>query len=316
MLAPGDLAKIAELCKAIGNEVTDDAGFVPVRRLLNRFDADLVIRPLLVEGMLASRGQHLASDNEKKWLVLIDSETYASSMRDVEEERVTRALPDRLRNTVAHELVHSLAFRPSEFGVRLKARTDTQQNFRKFVQALERETEQLSPLLLWSDKGLAKLLHGRKEPLSLFDLLFVVQNFGISRYVLINRLRLLRPTDADGYLFKAGMRDLGIGIGVWGAKAAYIKGWPLFWNFEDGMVPSFLLKAVGHDRLPADAILSDDALAMRGGPNNIAELETSAGTPALPEARKRKVKISVEEGLRKPGTEFLFTVHGVSSVQP
>jgi hypothetical protein len=311
MLAPGDLARIAELCAAIGNEVTDESGFVPVRELLNRFDADLLIRPLLVEGMLVLRQEDPPSTNGKKWLVLVDSETYESTPRDVEEERRTRPLPDRMRNTIAHELVHSLAFRPAEFGVRLKTRTDTKDSFRQFVKAIEEETEQLSPLLLWSDKALSMLVRGRKQPLSLFDFLHVVANFGISRYVLVNRLRLLRPTDANAFLFTAALRNLAVGLGTWGAKSAYIKGWPLFCNFEDGIVPTFLLKTTGRDLLAADTVLFDKTLAMLGGPNNVAELEVSAGTQTFPDAKKLKVKISVEEGLRKQGEQFLFTVNGI-----
>jgi hypothetical protein len=314
MIAPGDLARIAELCAAIGNEVTDESGFVPVRELLNRFDADLVIRPLLVEGMLVLRQESARLRNGKKWLVLVDSETYESTSRDVEEERPTRPLPDRLRNTIAHELVHSLAFRPAEFGVRLKTRTDTKESFRQFVKAIEEETEQLSPLLLWSDKALSMLVRGRKHPLSLFDFLRVVENFGISRYVLVNRLRLLRPTDANGFLFTPAMRNLAVGLGTWGTKTAYIKGWPLFCNFEDGLIPTFLLKTTGRDLLAADTVFSDETLAMLGGPNNVAELQVSAGTPAFPDAKKQKIKISVEEGLRKLGENFLFTVNGIPTV--
>jgi hypothetical protein len=311
MLAPGDLARIAELCAAIGNEVTDESGFVPVRELLKRFHADLLIRPLLVEGMLVSRQENSRLGNGNKWLVLVDSETYEATSRDVEEERVTRPLPDRLRNTIAHELVHSLAFRPAEFGVRLKTRTDTKESLRQLVKAIETETERLSPLLLWSDRALSKLVRGRKHPLSLFDFLHVIEDFGISRYVLVNRLRLLKPTDANGFLFTVAMRNLAVGMGTWGARSAYIKGWPLFCNFEDGIIPTFLLRTTGRDLLAADTVLSDQTLAMLGGPNNVAELEVSAGTPTFPDAKKLKVKISVEEGLRKQGEHFLFTVNGI-----
>jgi hypothetical protein len=313
MLPAGDVASIAELCKEIGNEVTDDIGFVAVRELLSRFNADLVIRPLLVEGMLAS--VNLGTSNGNRWAVLIDRETYPFTTRDVQEERPTRPLPHRMRNTIAHELVHSLAFRLSEFGVRLKARTDTKDTLIELVKAIEEETEQLSPLLLWSEKALGILLRGRKETVSLFDLLHVLQNYGISRYVLINRLRLLKPvTDANGFLFSAGMRNIAVGLGVWGHKSAYVKGWPLFCNFDDGIAPSFLLKALGHDRLLADTVFSDPNFAMLGGPNNIVELELTAGTRAFPDAKKMKTRISVEEGLRKQGEEFLFTVHGTPSI--
>ena len=315
MLAPGDFSRIAELCTAIGNEVTDDSGFVPVRNLLSRFHAELLIRPLLVEGMLASVRREGTAGSNRQWAVLIDSEKYPLTQYDVDEERPTRPLPPRMRNTIAHELVHSLAFRPSEFGIRLKAKTDTKESLRDFVNAIEEETEQLSPLLLWSEKALAMLLRDRKETLSLFDLLHVIETFGISRYLLVNRLRLIRPaTDINNFLFSAGLRNLSVGIGVWGPKNAIIKGWPLFSNFDDGITPSFLLKTLGNERVPAETLFGDETFAMLGGPNNAVEFVTDAGTRGLPNAKKLKVRIAVEEGLRKQGEEFLFAVGSVSNV--
>ena len=315
MLPAGDFATIAELCKAIGNEVTDESGFVPVRRLLSRFDAELFIRPLLVEGMLASVGQSPTSKNGSRWAVLVDSETYPCSKHDVEEERPTRPLPHRMRNTIAHELVHSLAFRSSEFGIRLKARTDTKESLREFIKSLERETERLSPLLLWSEKALRMMLRERNETLSLFDLLHVLESVGISRYVLVTRLLLTRlGADSNEFLFSSGLRNLAVGLGVWGGpKNAYIKGWPLFGNFDDGIVPSFLLQLPGHERLPAETIFVDDTFAMRGGPNNVVELKVDAGTRAVPDAKKMKIQVAVEEGLRKHDEEFLFVVRKIAS---
>ena len=311
MLAAGDLASIAALCKAIGNEVTDDSGFVPMRQLLSRFHAELLIRPLLVEAMLASGS---SSNNGGRWIVLVDSEKYPFSTHDVEEERQTRPLPHRMRNSIAHELVHSLAFRPSEFGIRLKARTSTKKSLRELIKAIEGETEQLSPLLLWSEKALGMLLRGRKEALSLLDLVHVLEAACISRYVLVSRLRLLRlDADPNGFLLSAGLRNLAAGLGVWGARNAYIKGWPLFANFDNGIVPSFLLKVPGHELLPTETLFSDESFAMRGGPNNTVEFETDAGIKDLPNAKKMKVRIEVEEGLRRQGEEFLFVVRRVSS---
>lgn len=309
MLAPGDAQNIAQLCKAIGNEVTEDSGFVPVRKLLSRFNADLVLRPLLVEGMLASVSP--ASNNGHRWAVLVDTETYSVSRQDIQEERLTRPLPARMRNTIAHELVHSLAFRTSEFGLRLKARTDTKDGMRQLLSALERETEQFSPLLLWSEKALGVLLSGRKQHLTLLDFADLTQRFGVSRYLLITRLKMLNPAaDPNGFLFSPALRNVAIGIGVWGAKGAYLKGWPLFANFDD-VVPSFILSMSGQDRMPAERLFSKPAFSMLGGADNVLEMETTAGTPASPDAKKVKVRISVEETLRRHGEEFLFTVHGL-----
>jgi hypothetical protein len=306
MLPAGDLAKIAELCGAIGNEVTDETGFVPIRHLLDRFHASLLIRPLLVEGMLASL-EGSASETGSRWAVLVDHEKYPYSQHDIDEERQTRQLPARMRNTIAHELVHSLAFRSSEFGVQLKARSNTPDGLRELVQAIERETERLSPLLLWPEKAIQNLLRDRRESLSLTELLRVMETAGISRYVLVNRLAFIQPaTDENALLFSAGLRNLAIGVGVWGVNNSYLKEWPLFRNFDDGAVPSFLLRMIGHDRVAADALFADKSFAMLGGLKNAIEFETDAGTRAAPKTTRMKIQVEVEEVLREPGEEFLI----------
>jgi hypothetical protein len=314
MVAAGDIGRIAELCRAIGNDATDDSGFVAVRHLLARFQADLLIRPLLVEGMLASaKPASISTSSPTRWTVLVDSEKYPFTQLDVDEERPTRPLPHRMRNTVAHELVHSLAFRTMEFGVRLKTNTDRNKSLREFVSKLEEETERLSPLLLWSEKAIGMLLKGRKEKLSLADLIHVMDTAGISRYVLVNRLILLGlASDSGQFLFSTGLRNLAVGMGVWGARTARLKGWPLFCNFDNGIVPAFLLSMHQHECVPAESLFSDSNFAMLGGPNNVVDLRTSAGTRAVPNAKEISVQISVEQGLRRENEEFLFVVRGSS----
>src|SRR6266498_3218393 len=73
------LKQIAVRCNHIAGEISDTDGFISVRRLLERFGATLIIRPLLVEGMLASSEQ--SSDgtddrNHHRWCLLLDRETH------------------------------------------------------------------------------------------------------------------------------------------------------------------------------------------------------------------------------------------------
>ena len=167
MLASSDLRWIVDACTAIGDQVADDSGFVSMRRLLARFEARLLIRPMLVEGMLAyiERTDEPATGGSQ-WAVLVDAETYGVNEQDVESESQNRPLPERLRNTIAHELVHTLALRPSEFGISLKLNYQKSNNSGDLVRAIESYTERLSPLLLWSERALKQLLLGKREPLS------------------------------------------------------------------------------------------------------------------------------------------------------
>lgn len=311
LLCRDDLARIAGACIAIGNEVSDENGFVPVRNLLARFNANLLLRPLLVEGMLASTEQARADTPDAgRWSVLLDSETYPVTEQDIRAENQKRPLPSRLRNTVAHELVHSLAFRPSEFGIQLRTQTDYRASQSALVQEIERKTERFSPLLLLSDKALALLLSDKVRTLSVEDLTWMYRSMGISRYVMINRLQLIQPTDANGFRYRHGLRNLAVGIGEWvDRETAIFKGWPLFLNFDRNIMPAFLIKLTSQDLLRADAVISDRAFAMCGGSHDAVEFLTDAGSSALPESENMKVQCSIEHVERKPKSEFLFVIH-------
>lgn len=308
MLASSDLRRIVDACKAIGDEIADDSGFVSMRRLLGRFEARLLIRPMLVEGMLASIERKDEPITESsQWAVLVDRETYGVNDQAIESESQNRPLPPRLRNTIAHELVHSLAFRPSEFGISLKLNSQKSNNLRDLVRAIERHTERLSPLLLWSERALNQLLLGKREPLSVEQLAEARRSVAISRPVLINRLHHLHLFDTNDFLFSPALQNLAVGLAEWrkGGRSV-VRSWPLFANFSRNILPVFLRDISRQDRSPAEAVFPEETFVMCGGPNNNVELVADAGTAANPRVTKMKVQLSAESGSRKPGSKFLF----------
>jgi len=305
-----ELARFAAVCTAIANAAAEEGGFVPVRRLLSEFDAQLLIRPLLVEGMLAliQRNGDSASD-ASQWAVLVDSERHPISERDVEQESAQQPLSARLRNTIAHELVHSLAFRPSEFGIDLRLQGNDEKSQGALVKAIEQETECLSPLLLWPERSLADLLKANKEALSIEQLQQQCRRLGISRYLLVNRLGLLGLAETPGLRYHAALQNLGIGIGEWNNRgAAVLRSWPLFINFDRNIVPNMFLKFPGQDRVPAESMFPHNGFTLCGGSSDTVEFVTDAGTRAVPAAGKMTVKCSAERTSRKPGSSFLYVV--------
>jgi len=306
MLAPEEIQSFARTCSAIADEIADDTGFVPIHRLLSRFHARLFIQPLLVEGMLASIRDNQTAQSDRSWAVLVDFETYPINEKDIETECQSRPLPARLRNTIAHELVHSLAFRPSEFGIRLDLKNQ-KMCADELVLAVEEETERLSPLLLWPDKSIAQLVASKREPLKIEDIEETRQHLGISRYILINRLNNLRQFDPNRFLQRPAIRNLAIGLGQWCEDgSALVKSWPVFANFERNLIPEFIWTIRRQDRSPADTIFSDNTFAMCGGVNGSVELVTHVGTATNPRGEALKIQLSVAVGNRKPASEFFF----------
>jgi hypothetical protein len=309
------LKQLATRCSHIAGEIADDDGFVSVRGLTERFGASLLVRPLLVEGMLASTEQ--ASDgldgkSRHRWCLLLDRETHDVGSREIAEERFGFPLSSRMRNTVAHELAHSLAFRPTEFGVEFPRQFSSQKTKQEFVEAIERETEKLSPLLLMPDALLDRIFSTEKDALSIQELCAVMRNAGVSRYVFVNRVNLLKLVDPKRIHSRDCLSNIAIGIGEWSSdREAILKAWPLFTNFEGGKVPGFLFQLQRRIPVAAKSLFTDPAFGLCAGDSDTTELKVPAGTPRNPTTVTLPIRFTVETVPRKFGSEFLYVVQSL-----
>jgi hypothetical protein len=312
VLSQSELAQVDQACRAIADEACDENGFVSIDRLLKRFQAKLLIRPLLVEGMIAAVDESSGGSSSSKWLVLVDSETYAVNEQDVASEAWKKPLPARFRNTVAHELAHSLAFRPSEFGIRLRSPVRSEDDKQKIVQAIEKETERLSPLLLWPDKAVNQFLRGKREALTVTELVRVATDMGFSRPVLINRLAGLHSNQSE-LLQSPGLQNLAVGLGDWVEKEqGVLRSWPLFLNFDRNLVPGFLRRLRHQDRMPGAEVYADRSFALLGGSLPSVLFEIDVGTDVAPGIKSLSVEMQVEA--RSPNArQFLFVLRATQN---
>jgi hypothetical protein len=300
------LAQFAKACRSISDATAEESGFIPIRRLLKRFQASMKARPLLVEGMILSRQHNTPGD--PTWLVLVDSEKYQLTEKDLEEENSGNPLPERLRFTIAHELTHSLAFRTSEFGIHLQ-NIDTSKQRRELVRAIEIETDRLSSLLLVSQKSLDKLFRGRTHPPTAEELARARKAMGVSRPVFISRLRSLSSNDADGLRNGYGLRNVAVGLATWmEGGTATLRKWPTFANFDRNVLPEFLNRLAHQDQLPAAESFPNPVFSLCGGSENTVTIQADAGTANSPRAEHFEVTCSVEETRRLPGSTSIYVV--------
>lgn len=315
-----DLRLLAKKCVEISDELADKDGFVPVRKLVEKFDADIIFRPLLVEAMLASAefgaDQNESSTKEHKWAVFLDSETfYGVTADDIKMESPNAILAHRMRNTVAHELVHSLAFRAEEFGVKLTKRGDSETSWHEFVKWVEHETESLSPNLLIPDIYLNSQFPNAKKSIVIQDLVTIQQLMGVSRHVLVNRLNLLWLTDKFNLLKRSSLCNVAIGIGEWlNSKEANFQEWPLFTNFDRNIIPNFLINLrSGKFGMLANNLFNDSNFCFCGGSEFVTEAIIRGGTTQHPNAEQMKIICAIEDRPRKKGSLFLFVVQSVKT---
>jgi hypothetical protein len=305
-LSADDLVRISKTCEAISESAADDAGFVPVRSLLDRFRARLICRPLLVEGMFGS----IESDSQpgqRDWVVLINSEKYAVSADDILRESSEDPLDVRFRFTVAHELAHSLAFRASEFGIHLRSIDPGSFSNAELVGALEGETDALATHLLCPVVALRAFFKTQGQVLKLSDLGRLRRMLGVSRPVLINRLRQLSSTHESQIRQLPALANTAIGIGVWnGSRAAALRNWPVFANFSNNLMPKLLLELVQQDFLPAIEAFNNPNFSACGGELDAVEVSMKLGTPGTLSSEQMEVVCSLESSRRTEGSTFLW----------
>ena len=305
MLCTDRLAPLFKICADIANEVADEDGFVRICALIERFHANLRLRPLLVEGMMGSRSSGGGAAPE--WTVLIDSERYPDVEGSLSSERYGDPLPHRFRFTVAHELAHSLAFRRSEFGIALEGVCDSAEGNATLVKAIEENTDRLAPLLLSPEMTLTRRLLQMKGPVDIEFLTALRRNHGLSREVLLSRLALSRYMDRAGYWQRPQLREFGLAIGEWtSSEEATLRHWPVFLNFSRS-VPKGLLELHDRDRVPFDIAFGRDGLAALKARGN-GSIRTRAGTRASREVEEMAVELEVEKGAHTVGSSFLVLV--------
>jgi hypothetical protein len=306
MISAHDIARLAGACAQIADECADASGFVPVRSLLRRFDADLVVRPLLVEAMLATRD---GRDGRPPWVLLIDADRYPVRWEDVVAEEADSALDVRFRNTVAHELAHSLAFRPKEFGVRLSLPTSDGPLDSASIAAVEAATERISPLLLAPEQTIQAHVAGMCGPMHVDEVLRLQARLGVSRYVLVRRLTLLPMSDSAAVRLRPGLADVLVGVGKWTPAGPVLMKWPLFGNFKRNVYPGPIHDLLRDrvDQLPIEDLIhgSSDTLPSPQSPGKI--VATNDMRQVAPN-RHVTVTLETEHVDRRNGAEFLVVL--------
>jgi hypothetical protein len=250
---------------------------------------------------------HSADGRPIEWIVLVDSERYSDVEASIDCECATKPLPAQFRFTVAHELAHSLAFRTSEFGVKLEGLSDGHRNNSALVEEIERQTDYLAPLLLCAEQVLTDRLRGLTEPIDLSFLTKLRRECGISQEILVNRLALSRRMDQTGLWQRPHLREFGLAIGEWNTSSkAVFRRFPTLLNFSQ-LVPKGLLTVTEQDKVPFELAFGEESLeALRSGTDVM--LTTLAGTAASQDVGQMVIEISAENVKRTPGSIFLALV--------
>ncbi len=297
-----------QYCVKAAEELAGSDGFVQLRALAERFKTPVIFRPLLVEAMLASlaTGEDANASTPTAWRVLVDSERFRITQQQFDAETSISPLPERVRNTVAHEILHSLSFRQTESGVDFRMVRKKGEANDEFLGRVERETEKLSPLLLVPRKLLMGIANAAKFEID--DVEAMRAACTVSREVLVNRLRLLGDYDPDNLRHRSSLVNTALGIGEWiDGRTAQLLGWPLFSNFENSRNPRFVDELIQGRSVLSHKATDDPFFVLNGGTATSSEFDGHVEGERLDYLRMR-VRMSVEGCCRRRVGRFLFLI--------
>lgn len=295
---------LEELCGNVCEGVAEPNGFVAVRKLAEHFAIPVIFRPLLVEAMIGTIETKVNCETKSKLVVLIDQEAFGSNQQSFDRECPANPLPERLRNTLAHELLHSLSFRSTESSQELLLNRRKRERHDDFLRRVENETERLSPLLLVPGRILNRISEVANFVAA--DLEMFRELCCVSRDVFINRIGLLSSFDPERLRYTSSFRNTVIGVGEWiDSRTARFLTWPLFLNFDNGIVPSFVEELQSSRSVLASNVVDDSDFVLNGGTRLTAVFRGHRDAEPL-EYKRMDVSLSVGENAKTKKGRFLF----------
>jgi hypothetical protein len=278
----------------IAEKAVDDTGFIPIRELTQRCEAKIQLRPLLVEAIVARS----KSVGIKEWMILLDSERFGDVAQEIEDENATRPLPNRLRNTVAHELAHVIWFNVCGIEPIEKKKADEVQN-------VEHQIESLSPCLLLPYSKLKETL---SREISVDTLTELRNRAGLSSEAFVQRIKMLRFHDPDSINVGRCLENTAIGVGSWkNSKNTTLQLTPIFSRFSH-LAPSLLLQHQSTGIFTVSDAFQEPDFYLNGGSVPITNAEISVGTTREPYIEKQRAQLSVEPINKQQSGKYLWTL--------
>lgn len=295
-------------CIRLANEEASPSGFVPVRRLVERLNAEVAFRSLLVEAMITVNSS--PSEGCADWKILLDIDRFKRDSEIYPVESDDCKMSNRCRNTIAHELLHTFAFKKESNQFIPRLYEWQHQSGTKTVNYLEKEAENLSSLLLIPNESLLDFFQSNRKILDFNRFVDQYRGYGVSREIFINRMKFLRNHAFDHLPDCDCLKNVVIGMGQWSPSVEpELKTWPIFSNFEKNFQPQFLLESKrrreGSILIPASG--TDFNQNIRD--NLSASFEGFIGTEKFPETLHCEFKVNVEDVERRPFNKFLFILN-------
>ncbi len=166
-------------CWALADSAAGSDGFVALRDLSKVTGCGVVSRPLLAEAVITRTREAMDS-----WVVLVNSEIHRFTDEDWELESAVSSLAIRTRNTIAHEIAHSVAV--DLCGVDLVESGTLAER----LEEIEALVETVSPLLLISKSKLENSLSAIRTTSSALSSLVRLRGcMGVSSDIFLQALR-------------------------------------------------------------------------------------------------------------------------------
>ena len=304
---------IVEKCYKAARMAMDADGYVAMPKLVGLLDAEVVFRPLLVEAIIAKKND--LNKPGPHWKILLNEDTFSQDKEIYPSENGSNRLSVRIRNTIAHELIHTFQFKVEDSCITLGEVSRSVSRSDAIIRRVEKEAHELTSLLLLPLEVLKQELTAITEVSAIRSYLKVYEKFGVSRAIFIQALNNLRKDTGSKILEHTALSDVMFGIGSWdNSQEPYFEQWPTFENFSGNSLPDFTFDEASssQSRFTIPQLTKESVL--NGGKLSNFQFTTYEGSRNTPRYRNIEYVLSVEERKAGLGVPFLFMLRRVREI--
>lgn len=305
-------SEIVKKCISTSQKVASDNGFVCVHKLAEELDAEVIFSPILVEAVIAKKSD--LNNEGPLWKIVVNEEDLGDEPDMFKKETYENPLSVRLRNTIAHELVHTFQFNVRDDKLVLGKVSDSVSRSDAVLRRIEREAHRLTSFLLLPRFHFHRMIRQLPKYCGVDDLVRIREHFAVSRYIFVQALQNLRMVDDENILYADSLKDVMVGVGFFGDDGVpRFQQWPTFRNFMDNSSPDFVFK---NDNAKFFLIpgISEGSM-MDSKFENGAKIRTYEGSKVVPRYRKVDYILTTEAVSVSPGSRFLFMLTRIGEVK-
>ena len=247
------------------------------------------------------------------WKIIVNEDGHRDLPALFKKETYEEPLSVRMRNTIAHELVHTFQFNVKGNKLILGKVSDSVSRSDAVLRRIEREAHMLTSLLLLPRKQFQRRIRQLPKDCGIDDFIRIQKHFAVSRYIFVQALQNLGMADDERIMDEDVLNDVMVGVGIFGDEGVpRFQRWPAFMKFTGNSLPDFVFKNENPTSFTIPGISGGSRLSSKF--KSGLKIRTYEGSKIVPKYRKVDYVLTSEEVKVFPGSSFLFALNRIGEV--